>query len=283
MSIFEPSTTPDESPETTGQEEAGAEATQGTEQQEQETEQAESATDTAQKEEQSPSQEEQGEESEGPELDYQKAYQELRREFTRKSQELAELKRQTQPPAQQPGQGQQINQEALTSQFWEDFQRDPVNTLFRFADVVADQRVKQYQKQVEQLITPIYETQATQTFAKNMDGLAKAYPDLRTQEGYAKFSQRVNEIAQEVGNPNLVYNPPKRVLDMAAREIFGDSGTRLYQKAKAQGKEEAMNTIRTKQGLNAPAGAKPKEQPKSIEEQIADSIVNAGRRGGIFG
>ncbi len=279
MSIFEPSTTPDESPDITGQEEQGAEAGQEMQEQAQETSQEESGADAAAEEEQAPSQEEQGEE---PEFDYVNGYNELRREFTRKSQELAQMKRQQQPPQQQ-GQGQQVNQEALNNQFWQEFQNDPVNALFRVVDAMAGQKVRQYQDEVAQLIMPIYENQASQTFAKNMGGLAKTYSELRTQEGYAQFSQKVNEIAQEMGNPNLVHNPPKRILDMAARELFGDSGSKMYQKAKAQGREEAINTIRAKQGLSAPAGAKPKEQPKSIEDQVAESIVGAGRRGGIFG
>lgn len=286
MSIFEPATTIDESP-VTGQEEAMTAEQDNEAQEYTETEGTEvetGAEETTQyQEEGSPSDEEteQGEETE--QFDFATAYKELRKDYTRKAQELAELKRQGQPPMQQQGQGQGPDIEQLTNQFWDEFQRDPVNTLYRFADSVADQRLQGYRQQVEQMIVPIYEGQAANAYAKNMNEVAKVYPDLHTNDGFHKFNEKLSEIAQELGNPNMVHNPPKRVLDMAAREVFGESTARLYQKAKAQGKEEALNNIRTKQGLAPATGAKQKEQPISIEDQIANSIVGAGRKGGIFG
>ena len=284
MSIFEPATIQTESPEMGQDEVATAEAQemQDTAQEPIEETQVEAGADEAQEVEEQPSDDtEQGNESQ---LNYEVAYRELRRDYTRKAQELAELKRgQVQSPAQQvAGQGQP-DMSALTDQFWEEFQRDPVNVLFRFADSVADQRLQNYQQQVEQMVAPIYESQAAQAYAKNMESIAKIHPELRTPEGYQQFNEKVHEIVNEVGNPNLIYNTPKRILDMAAKELFGDTGARLYQKAKAQGKEEALNAIRTKQGLSTQTGTKPKEQPVSLEDQVANSIVGAGRKGGIFG
>ena len=245
MSIFEPATIQTESPEMGQEEVATAEAQemQDTAQEPIEETQVEAGADEAQEAEEQPSDDtEQGNESQ---LNYEVAYRELRRDYTRKAQELAELKRgQVQPPAQQvAGQGQP-DMSALTDQFWEEFQRDPVNVLFRFADSVADQRLQNYQQQVEQMVAPIYESQAAQAYAKNMESIAKIHPELRTPEGYQQFNEKVHEIVNEVGNPNLIYNTPKRILDMAAKELFGDTGARLYQKAKAQGKEEALNAIR---------------------------------------
>jgi hypothetical protein len=280
MSIFEPSTTTAESPDL-GQEEVVTEE-QNTEYQETEIEEtgAEETTEEV-TEEDSPSEKtEQGEE---PEFDYSKAYRELRKDYTRKAQELAELKRQQLQMAPQYMPGQEQDFEQLNERFWQEFQQNPTEMLYRFADSVANQRLQQMEQQMQQLIAPIYEDKASREYRRNMEGLTKTHPQIKTEEGYQQFVQRVQEIAQELGNPNLVYNPPKRILDLAAKELFGDTGTKLYQRAVAKGKEEALNNIRTKQGLGTSNGAKPKTQPKSIEEQIAESIVNSGRSGGIFG
>lgn len=264
--MFDTSTIPDESPEMTGQEEVGTE--------EQETqldgqEYEESDQDAAEYEEETPSEEEQGEEEEQPEFDFATAYSELRKDYTRKTQELSELKKQQQyqPPAQE-----QAGAEDLNARFIEEFNQDPVGTLLRWNGAITEQN-----------LAPVREQQMAQDYSRNVETLAKNYPELQTEEGYKQFTGTLVEIAQELGNPNLVQNPPARILKMAANEAFGQSKARLYEKAKAKGKEEAMQTIRTKKGLGAPVGAKPKEVPKTAEEQIADSIVSAGRKGGIFG
>jgi hypothetical protein len=282
MGIFETSTPPAESPVEnleTGHEEAGTEELQATELQDQETATTESGTETPATEKETPSAVEQGVEQ--PEPDYAKKYKELQRDYTKKAQELADLRRQAPQPPQQ-GQGQGADTEALNAKFIDDFNRDPVNTLYRFADAIADQKVRNYQQHVEGMIAPLYEGEAARSFAANMNTLAKSHPEIKTDEGYQKFSAKVNEIAQEMGNPGLVNNPPKRILALAATEAFGDSKAAIYAKAKAKGTEEAYNNIRAKQGLGGPTGAKLKEAPKSIEDQVADSIVSAGRGSGIF-
>lgn len=96
---------------------------------------------------------------------------------------------------------------------------------------------------------------------------------------------RVNEIAQEFGNPDLARNPSQRILRMAATELFGDSKAQLYEKAKQKGREEAEASRQAKKGLAAPStGAKkPADKPKTEEEMIADNIVAAGRAQNLFG
>lgn len=287
MGIFEPSTTPAESPVITGQEEVGAEENQEMQDKAQEPEKkAEAGADEVQNEEDSPSGEESEQGEEAQPFDYEKAYRELRKDYTRKAQKLAEYERQQQPPAQQPGQGQQpqATMEQLRQQLEEQFTMDPVGTMLRVADAIANQRMSEYQQEVHQLVNPLYEKDVQAEYRSNMENLAGTYAELKTEEGYELFLATLNNVAHEIGDPQkLLARPPMRLLKMAAQEAFGDRADKLYQKAKAKGKEEALNTIRTKQGLSAPTGTKPKEQPKSIEEQIADSIVSAGRRGGIFG
>lgn len=286
MGIFdEPSTTPAESPAMTGQEEVGAEEQQEMQEEDvQETGQPESEQDAAQDAEDAPSEEsEQGEEK--PPFDYEKAYQELRKDYTRKAQKLADYERQ-QSPAQQPGQGQQtqVSREQVRQELEAQFEVDPVGTMLKVANAIADHRMGEYRQEVEGMVNPLYEREVHAEYNSNMEKLAGTYAELKSDEGYEVFLAALQNVAHEIGDPQkLLARPSVRLLKMAAQEAFGDKGDKLYQKAKAKGKEEALNTIRTKQGLAAPAGAKPKEQPKSIEDQIADSIVGAGRRNGIFG
>lgn len=284
MSIFESSTIPESSPEVTGQEQEGTEVQQETQDQAQETTEVESGADAAEETEETPSEE--AEQGVQQQFDYEKAYRELRSDYTRKTQRLAELERHyqqfQQPPQQQMGQGQP-NMEQLRAQLEEGLQNDPVGTVARLADAIAAQKVETIKQEFQRMVNPLYETQIQQQYNQNMNTLAQTYPELRSEEGYQAFLNALNNIAHEIGNPNIVSNPPLRVLKMAAQEIFGDRGTKLYQKAKAKGKQEALETIKAKQGLSAPVGTKPKEQPKSIEDQIADAIVAAGRSGGIFG
>lgn len=264
MFELEPSTIADESPEI-GQEEVVTEEQQETEVESQEPVTTEAGTNEAEEEakEETPS-----EEPEKGNFDYVKAYNELRKDHTRKSQELADFKRQATPPAQAAGQGEPN----VNDTFWQIFQQDPMGTI----DYLVNQGV-------EQKTAPIFEQRQTETTVKNLEHLATEYKEVATQEGLTNLFAKVGEIADELGNPKLKDNPTKRVLDMAAREAFGDSKAKLYEKAKAKGKEEMMNSIRTKQGLTATSGTKPKSEPMSIEDQIADSIVGAGRKGGIFG
>jgi hypothetical protein len=251
MSIFESSTTVEETSPVTGQEESTAEVT----------------------ETESPSTEEQGEietaaeEEQKPPFDYTKAYNELRRDYTRKTQELAQLRRQ-QPPVQAPAQGQGNDLEV----FWAAMQQDPIGTI---------QKVAQYQAQ--SMVAPLYEQNEQVKLGQNLESVAKEYPQLGDPNAMNSLFTKVSEIANEMGNPNLAHYPNKRLLKLAAQELYGDTTSRVYQQAKKAGQEEALNNIRQKQGLSVNAGVKPKETPKTLEDEYADSIVSAGRRNGVFG
>jgi hypothetical protein len=252
MSIFESSTTVEETSPVIGQEESTAEVT----------------------ETESPSTEEQGEietaaeEEQKPPFDYTKAYNELRRDYTRKTQELAQLRRQ-QPPVQAPAQGQGNDLEG----FWAAMQQDPIGTI---------QKVAQYQAQ--SMVAPLYEQQQQVKLAQNFEAVSKEYPQLADQNAMQSLFEKVKEIyMEETGSTNQAHYPSKRILKMAAAELYGDTTSRVYQQAKKAGQEEAMNNIRQKQGLSVNAGVKPKDTPKTFEEEYRESIINAGRKGGVFG
>jgi len=129
-----------------------------------------------------------------------------------------------------------------------------------------------------------------QTFEKNLNHIQSTlkkmetdYPDLATMEGREMIQAKVMEIAQELGTPQIVGRPSERILKLAASEIWGDNKATIYQKAKEKGKAEALETIKNKQGVTTVVSKKPAEITKTAEDLISDSIVSAGRRGGIFG
>jgi hypothetical protein len=261
MSIFE-STTPDVETPVTGQVETGAEETKVSPSIEEQGEVVETVPEQQE--------ETQTEQPEQPQFDYAKNYNELRKDYTRKTQELAALKRQNAP--QPPQQGQGMN----TDQFWQAMQTDPIGTIANIANQMA-------QVQAQQYVAPIYEERQLTALGQNLENVAKDYPQLADPKAMHGLFSKVSEIAHEIGNPNLAQYPTKRILKLAAQELYGDSAAKVYQQAKKAGQEEALNNIRQKQGLSVNAGVKPKDTPKSIEDQIADSIVSAGRRPGIFG
>ncbi|WP_127532741.1 hypothetical protein [Paenibacillus kobensis] len=182
-----------------------------------------------------------------------------------------------QPPQQQ--QLQQTQQQQPQSQEWTEDQRDavirafnddPIGTINYFAQQAANQ-----------VINPLQQERAFERTISNIEKVASTYPQVNTEDGIGQLMSRVNEIAQDFGNPNLAKSPTPRVLEMAARELWGNQSTaQLYQQAKAAGRQEAEASRRAKTGLQAPSNTKPKQTEKSPADAVADAIVAAGRRGG---
>lgn len=267
MSIFEPSTPVETSPE--GQEVETAEEQSFEEEIEQEQEIHEEDYESADEES---DEEEAPLENEGQEQliagkfksqdDLVKAYKNLEREFHKSRQQPSQPQ---QPIQQQP-------QQDINELFWTQFQQDPFGTMNQFVNAMVEQRT-----------AGLYEQQQTQTVSQHFQSLSNEFPQLATEQGMSEFANKIFEVAEELGNPNLAANPSPRIMKLAAMEAFGDSKASLYKKAKQQGRMEAENARRAKQGLSAPKQTKPKQVEKSPEELIADSIVSAGSRRGLFG
>lgn len=264
MSIFEPSTPVEASP-IEGQEVETAEVEQEQEEilnDDQGIQEDELDSDQEENEEELPLDDEQGQE----ELiagkfksqdDLIKAYKNLEREFHKSRQHQ-----------QEPTQPQQPERD-VNEMFWEDFQSNPFATLHNFV-----------QAMVENQTAPIFEQQSNTQISQNISELSHAYPQINTEDGLRSLYTKVQEIASEEGlNAS---KPSKRLLKIAADELFADSKATLYQKAKAEGKRQAEQTRRSKLGLSGPKNTKPKQTEKTPEELIAESIVKAGSRGGIF-
>lgn len=202
--------------------------------------------------------------------DLEEAYRSLQREFTK--QRMVE-KTQPQQPPQQPiqSQPQEIDFNDPNS-IINAINQDPMGTIAKIA-----QQTYQQARTVE--------TQEQQ-FMRGVDEVSAQYADhLKTEDDMNLYFGKVSEVCRELGvNPKT---PPARVLKMAAQELWGNPGQetvkQAYEKAKAEARKEAAETRRQKAGLSAPASAKPQEKPKTPEDLVADSIVNAGKRGGLFG
>jgi len=284
MSIFDTATSEVESPE------IGQEETTPAEQQNLEGTDNQSETDPETEQEAEESSPEQGQEEE-PEVVPASTHKELRSAFTRKAQEAAELRRQIEamqgqrqaPPI--PGQGQP---------------KEP-QTMAEFQQMINEQSAQMREEGYHEAFISAKVEAATANFKASMlekrldaqetqkennrinadiDSMIPDYPDLATNEGFYMFANKVQEIRDDLGAQKIT----TRILKMAAKEIWGeDNKAKLYQSAKAKGKQEALDNIKAKQGVNTVISKKPNEQPKSLEEQLADQIMGAGRSGGIFG
>ena len=191
-------------------------------------------------------------------------YQNLQREFTKSRQPQG----QQQPPqTQQPPAGGQGDQ---SQTFWQHFEKDPLGTMQYLIDTAVNVKT-----------APIMEQRQTDTVAKNIEAVSKEYKQISSEEGMKQLFSKVNEIAQEMGNPALAQAPTQRILRMAAAEAFGESKQQVYDKAKNEGRQAAEIARQRKRNLEAPRGTNPKskEQPLSEEDSIRQSILAAGRGG----
>lgn len=200
------------------------------------------------------------------------SYRELRKSYTQSRQQLAGTQApqgQQQPPAQS-GQGAQD----MNAAFWNEFQQDPLGTMRYLIQQATGQAITQH-------VNPLVERQQNEQLSRNIESVAKDYRQINTPDGMQSLMERVAEIAEGFGNPGLAANPPKRILDMAARELYGDSKAKVYQQAKQKGRQEAEAARSKKAGLSAPTGSK-KAPTVTPEQQIINEIFGAGG-GGIFG
>ncbi|GIO13541.1 hypothetical protein J19TS2_30960 [Cohnella xylanilytica] len=200
--------------------------------------------------------------------DLVRAYKELERKFHGHRQSGGQQQQPAQPPA--PKGGQQDPNQA----FWAAFRDNPMGTIQALVQHAATQQV-----------APLIEERQTETLGRHLDGLAKEYRQLTTDEGLQQFTAAIRDVAAELGNPDLARNPTPRMLRMAAQEAFGDSKARAYQRGKEAGRQESEQTRASKQGLGAKGGARPsKGVDPTPEQSIKEGILAAGKGGGgIFG
>lgn len=207
--------------------------------------------------------------------DLVKAYKNLEREF-HKSRQQEKQTPQVQTPQQQPP-ADDLN--AVIQDYWE---TNPAGVLQHLVTTMVEQQVSQIK---EQYINPLQEQRQTEVLANNIGELSNQYGQLMTEQGLGQLFGVVQEIAQELGNPDIAKNPTKRVLRLAASELWGEpSKAEMYQRGKEEAMQAREQSRRQKQAVNTKTAKKPKEPPKSEDDIIRERIMNAGyRSGGIFG
>jgi hypothetical protein len=210
--------------------------------------------------------------------DLAKAYLELQREFSRRtaqggvgSQQQAPAAAAVPQPGEQPGQQQPPD---YNSMFWQNFRDNPLGTIEALVGHIVNART-----------APIFEERRAASISSGIQEVAKEYrQQLSDVEGLKALTEKVGELAQEFGNPELLRNPTPRILRMAAQELWGDTKAQAFEKGKQIGRTEAERTRQAKQGLGASGGARRGAEPaKSLEQEIKDGILAAGRGGGLFG
>jgi len=202
--------------------------------------------------------------------DLAKAYQNLEREYTKARQGAGQ-----QPGNQSSVVTQQNDQQQpdLNTMFWERFRDNPLQTMEAVIGHIVNDRT-----------APIFEERRTATLSSHIQNIAKSYPQVGTEEGLKQLVDKVREFAEEVGNPELIRNPTDKIMRFAAREAFGDTASKAFEKGKAAGRSESERTRQSKQGLGTKGGAKQQPAPAMSEEESTKAgILAAGRGGGLFG
>lgn len=205
--------------------------------------------------------------------DLVKAYKELERQFHQGRSGGV----QQQQPANQTGVVQLPDQPGqqpdLNNVFWERFRDNPLATMEAVIGHIVNDRT-----------APIFEERRSSSIASHIQTIAKSYPQVGTEEGLKQLVDKVREFADEVGNPDLLRNPTDKIMRFAAREAFGDTVSKAFEKGKAAGRSESERTRQSKQGLGAKGGAKQQQAPAMSEEESTKAgILAAGRGGGLFG
>lgn len=256
MSIFEASTPVDISPELDTEMEAAEEEIH----EEEVTEEA-AYEEEEQTEEDTDSHEEQSEQLLAGKFktqdDLVKAYKNLERSFHE---------------SRQKPQQQQYREEYQEPQYQEDpneiilraLQEDPAGTLRYFAEQsrAEERKAEQYGNTLSEIAT---------TYKSNI----RSESDLQT------LTEKYWEIASDLGVRD---DKSPRIMKLAAEELWGkQSLAQVYKQAELAGMQKADQSRKAKMGLSAPSNSKPKETPKSPEDLIAESIVSAGSKRGMFG
>lgn len=186
--------------------------------------------------------------------DLMKAYTELQKTFTQSRQ---------QKPVQTVD-----NDELLNA-----YDRDPIATMNYLV-----------QQGIQQALSPIHQERQIESLTKNLDPVAKEYKQLHSDEGVNQLFQKISELSQDFGNPELVRNPTQRIIKMAAAELWGgETKTKVYQSALEQGRQDAENLRKQKQGLAVTTTKKPNEAPKTEADHIIDGMMAASGKRGLFG
>lgn len=140
------------------------------------------------------------------------------------------------------------------------------------------------ERKVNERTADIRTQQENDVLDRKITAVAQKYPTLQDDGEVGKLAQIAYDIASELGQPELARNPSERLLMLAAEEMYGGSKSAMYEKGKRDGqgggdKDNAKAALNPKPGTSQSLKADSKVRP---EDQLADMIVNSGRKNGLF-
>lgn len=151
-----------------------------------------------------------------------------------------------------------------------------------FLDALEQDPEATVRKLVAAELAPLHQERQLAALEKNIAPIAETYEQLHTEDGAAAFFAKVTEIASELGNPGLVRNPSARILKMAAEELWGSSQAKTFAAGQEQGRAAAEAARAAKKAVAANPTGKAPAAAQSPEDEVADAILSAGRRGDWF-
>lgn len=211
------------------------------------------------------------------ELDYEKSYKSLLPDYTKKAQELKRIQKeleeskkpQIQPQAQPVA--PTLSDEEINDNLLELLTTNPSKAL----QIAADMGSKQALAQVQGIVNPLLQAQQAQQAAhldaqlkSNFESVTKLYPNVG-QDALQLFIDTAVDTAEKWGNENLIYDA-----DFMSMVGASTLGNQVYTTAKQQGKEEALEELRAKQGLSASASKAGSVAEKSEDDKFFDGMMS---------
>ena len=211
------------------------------------------------------------------ELDYEKSYKSLLPDYTKKAQELKRIQKeleeskkpQIQPQAQPVA--PTLSDEEINDNLLELLTTNPSKAL----QMAADMGSKQALAQVQGIVNPLLQAQQAQQAAhldaqlkSNFENVTKLYPNVG-QDALQLFIDTAVDTAEKWGNENLIYDA-----DFMSMVGASTLGNQVYTTAKQQGKEEALEELRAKQGLSASASKAGSVAEKSEDDKFFDGMMS---------
>lgn len=210
----------------------------------------------------------QKEEVEDKSFDYKKGYEGLRSWNTKLAQEVAETKRRLDDINKvREAQAQAQSQPRMTQeQFNAWYADDPISASAWIAQTQAEQKVQPLQQRLRDI-----ESNMSEFLAKNLINQFRSK--------YSDFSQLEDEIKEEINAlpPGMADNPVyyERVLDVAYNTVKGKKLPSVIEKAREEGRREAMAKSKAKENAYVEGSGKVKsEEPLDISGMDANALFD---------
>lgn len=230
-----------------------------------------------------------------PEVDKEdKSYEEIRKGFTQKAMENAEIRRAKEAAdiriaeleAQLAGMKpkEEIpDKEALLQKFLD----SPEETIYEIAQKVADQKLSPISQQLEEARTKAETTELASKLQTAIPSLMREYAALNSTEATTELINKAVELSKDFGDDKAFRRNPERMLKLAALELHGYPRTDPKLIAE-QARKETLAEMNKKEaakngGLSVSTIQQPNDTPLSDEDKIRQGILNSSGRGLRFG